>query len=196
MRHSLGISIIALVLACPLTASAQGLASQWFDTNGDGLPGPNGVVEINTNATFDVYQDSNSFTWTNFQAWMILRPFFSNATGQFTVSNRLAGGTHFPDDNFSHPDALGLAGFGFANLHGTNRIATVSTRALQLAPNFGACISSLTDINNPYGVFCVIGTQTAYNLFDPATCPDLCYTINTGTATENQSWGAVKGLFR
>lgn len=192
MRRSLGISIVALMLACPVMAFA---ASAWFDTNSDGLPGPDGnIAAVGQPAVFDVYEDSESFSWTNYQIYFTLRPCFTNLASEgLVVTNRITGGTNFPDDPVTDPNALGLAGFGFPNYHGVHRIASVSSPSLQdCEPN--GCVTPLTDPNSG-GPFCVLGAGSAYALFNPATSPPVCFTIGS-TATEATTWGQVKGIFR
>ena len=186
MRRSLGFSIVVLVLACPIMAVAQNPVV-WLDATGDGLPdGSPGVASLGQNVNFDIWFNTDSYTWTGYQAWVSRGAAFSFVSGTYIIS----GGTNFTIDNFSNPTATGFSGFGYPGQHGTMRISNL---VLRTALTGLRCAVPIIDSADPYATFCVLSTALTYRLF--ANSSGTCWDVSSGTATQASTWGQIKGLF-
>jgi hypothetical protein len=173
------------LLALALAPAAVFAGQIYTDANGDGLAdvGPILGVPASQNVTVDVYIDSQSFTWTNYQAW-VARVGVSYVSHAYVV----APGTNFGIDNFSNPNATGMGGLGF-NKHGVVLIGSIT---FHKDVQGMACVQPILDIADPYGTFSIIATTSDYRLF--ATASGSCW--NDINATEEKSWGAIKGLYQ
>jgi hypothetical protein len=197
MRSSLTVLIVVGVLACASSAPAQlalDNADIFIDTDGDGIAGPNMTVALNQSLSFYVWIDSKAYTWTNYQAWFTVSPFFSRDSMDTSADSLVSPGTNYLLDDFSNPTALGLGGIGFSKT-GLQRIGKITTKAIQLAASFSACVTPIVDTGNAYGTFTIVATTSDYGLFTNGNNAASCYTIG-GNATEATSWGKVKGLFQ
>lgn len=204
MRSSLAIFVLFSILTCPGLALAQCFAPTppgidncdiYIDTDGDGLAGPNQTVGLNQNLSFYVWIDTKAYTWTNFLAFVTVSPFFSSDTSQGAgQDSMITGGTIFNFDNVSNPMAVGIGGLGF-NRTGLQRLGKLSTRAIQNAASFSACLTPIVDPGAAYGTFTSVGTASDYSLFCNGMVTPGCYTIG-GNPTDATSWGQVKGLFK
>jgi len=158
---------IALAAALALCCSSAFAGQVWTDGNGDGLPdGGPFVVAPNTSVTVGVWVDAQSFSWTNFLVYVEYNrncATFQNAT--YVIS----GGSNFPIDNFSNPNAIGFSGQGYAQ-GGVDHIGNVG---FQINSPVACCITPIIDLYNPYYTFCQLGTQSGYQLF--TTSSETCY---------------------
>lgn len=187
--------------ACPSVGQTRGDCDIWIDTNGDGLPGPNMAVDLNAFVTFRIYIDAKDFSFTYFQAWVSNGPnagtqYFSRDTADIDYTTGIAGASPDPVDFFTNPTALGFTSSGFgAQAGGVRLLATVTTKAIRQTPSFQACIDPMVDPYDGYGTFSTIGQGVVFSLFcDAAIDSAGCYGIGD-TATEETSWGQIKGLF-
>ena len=190
MRRTLRILIAALVLS---NSGAAFGALGYTDGNADGLPDVGNIsAALNAEVTFRVYVDTESFSFTNFQAWIERGTAFSFVGATYVISG--GGGANFPIDNFTNPTATGFSGFNYTSpaQHGLLQIGTLTVQAISSGVQ---CVTVISDPLNPYQTFSVLGTPSTYALFTGANA-GTCYDVGGGTSTEITSWGAVKGLFR
>ncbi len=192
---------MVFLLALALAPASVFAGQIWTDGNGDGLPdchfndpycnvhcpAPQNHLERRDSdlITIDVYLDSQSFQWTNYQAWVQRDGCFQFVSGQY----RVTGGTNFPLDNVSNPNATGFAGFGF-NQHGVVLVGTLTVHYNGLVK---WCLWPIIEIDNPYGTFSVLGTTSSYFLFNTrcGTC-----VAPPPSSTEPTTWGAIKGIYQ
>ncbi len=190
MRRSLWVLSVALVLSMPVVAFGQAPRC-WTDAAPfDGLPDAVPIsVGNNQDVIVDIYQDSDSFNWTYYQAWIQRDAGLSFVSGTYTIT----GGTNFPLDNdVSRPSTTGFTGFGF-NRHGQ---ALIGRLTLHTNVSGMQCANPVVDPADPFGVFCVLGTQpTSYALFTGVNS-GTCWDVSGGTSTQPTTWGQVKGLYR
>ena len=169
MRRLLPIGItVATLMLCGVAHAGQ----IWTDGNGDGLPdgGPPIAADPSTNLTVGVWFDAQAFAFTNFLAYIEWGgPCFSYVSATYVIT----GGSNFPIDNFSAPNAIGFGGSGFANRTG---VVQVGNAVFHLNTPISCCISPVIDIYNPYYVFSQLGAGSAYMLFttNPGTCYGVC----------------------
>ncbi len=190
MRRTLGILIAALVLSNPGAAFG---ALGYTDGNGDGLPDAgNLTAALNEQKTLRVFVDTESFSFTGYQAWVDRGTAFSHVSGTYVISG--GGGSNFPIDTFSNPTATGFSGFNYTSpmQHGLLEIGTLTVQANASGVN---CLSMISDPGNPYQTFSVLLAGVDYALFT-GNNQGTCYDVGGGTSTEPTTWGAVKGLFR
>src|SRR5262245_27777386 len=177
--------LFALALA-PATVFAGQI---WTDANGDGLADPAVPfpASVSDNVTVRIFFDSQSFTWTNFQAWAEWQTglTFNMAGSGYDIS----GGTNFPIDTFSHPNAVGFAGFGFSAIHGVSLVAHAQ---FHIDVPTMVCVHPIINVEDPYGVFSILGTQSTYYLFQ--TAQGSCW--QNPVSAEAKSWGQIKGIYR
>jgi len=167
MRKLLPLFLVAATL---IASSGVANAGQiWTDGNGDGLPdgGPL-MVAPNTTVTVGVWIDAQSFTWTNYLAYVDWTP------GCLTYQSAayvISGGNNFPIDDTTIPQALAFGGNGY-NESGVDHIGNVF---FQINIPVSCCVTPMIDIYNPYGVFSLLGSGAAYQLF--TTNPGTCYGV-------------------
>jgi hypothetical protein len=185
MRRLMTTVLLALAIT-PATAFAGQI---WTDANGDGLADPADPfpASVSDNVTVRIFFDSQSFTWTNFQAWLEWQPglTFNLAGSGYDV----AGGTNFPIDTFSRPNSVGFAGFGFQGIHG---ISMVAHAQFHIDATFRVCALPIINPEDPYGVFSILGTQSTYFLFQ--TGQGSCW--QSPVSTSPATWGKIKGIYQ
>ncbi|MFN0149832.1 MAG: hypothetical protein ACKVU1_03855 [bacterium] len=166
MRHLLAILLTALTLSS-ITVTDARAGQIWTDGNGDGLPDTSPLtLPPNTDVTIGLWVDAQSFTWTNYLAYIEWTP----GSVQFlSATYVVTGGSNFPIDDFSHPNGVGFGGNGFSQ-GGVDHIGNVT---LRITSPLGA-VTPIIDIYNPFYVFSQLGSGTAYQLF----------TTNPGTALD------------
>lgn len=164
MRRLLPIGVTLAALALVGVAHAGQI---WTDGNGDGLPdGGFLIAPPSTNVTVGVWIDAQSFTWTNFLAYVEWSgDCISYVSAQYVIGGMLA----FPIDNFSHPRGVGFGGSG-GNGSGVTHIGNVTLHVNTLV---NCCVTPIIDVYNPYYVFSQLGAGSAYMLF--TTNPRTCY---------------------
>lgn len=174
------------VLSVALLPAAAFAGQIWTDGNGDGAPDVGPLPGVPSQVvTVDVWLDTQSFTFTSFQAWTQYDPQCAQyQSGQVT----LAGGVPDIIDTFSNPRGRGMTGSGYAPTHGVVRIGSLSFH-LSAVP---CCVSPITDTSNPYGTFSIISGTTTYLLF--STASGTCW--GQLDSTEPTSWGNIKGLYQ
>ena len=166
MRKLLTVAMVAAVVALCSSANAGQI---WTDGNGDGLPdgGPAIAASPSTNVTVGVWFDAQAFAFTNFLAYIEWQ---GQCVSYVSASYVITGGSNFPIDNFSAPNAIGFGGSGFANRTG---VIQVGNAVFHINTTTACCISPIIDIYNPYYVFSQLGAGSAYMLF--TTNPGTCY---------------------
>ncbi len=158
MRHLLAILLTALTLSS-LTISNAHAGQIWTDGNGDGLPDLTPFpVAANTVVSFGVWIDAQSFTWTNYLAYV---EFTSGCLTYLGATYVITGGSNFPIDDFSHPNGVGFGGSGF-NQGGVDHIGNVN---VQITTPVACAVMPIIDADNPFYVFSQLGTGSAYQLF-------------------------------
>jgi hypothetical protein len=171
MRHAIRIAAATfMVLAsCALAGAGQ----IWTDGNGDGLPdgGTSIVIPPSSNVTVGVWIDAQSFSWTNFLAYV---EWSGNCFSYVSASYVISGGSNFPIDNFSHPSGIGFGGSGYAQ-GGVDQIGNLT---LHVNTPLSCCVTPIIDVYNPYYVFSQLGAGSAYMLF--VTNPQTCYNGDCG----------------
>jgi hypothetical protein len=139
----------------------------WTDGNGDGLPdgAQSPIVPPSTNVTLGVWIDAQSFTWTNFLAYI---EWSGDCISYVSAQYVIGGVAAFPIDNFSHPRGIGFGGSG-GNESGVDHIGNVT---LHINTPVVCCVTPIIDVYNPYYVFSQLGAGSAYMLFssNPGTC--------------------------
>jgi hypothetical protein len=190
MRRSLWVLAVALFLLTPVAAFGQ-TPKCWTDSSPfDGLPDV-GTISVGNNqdVVVDVYQDSGTFVWTYYQAWIERDAGLDFVSGTYTIT----GGSNFPlDMDVSRPATTGFAGSGF-NRSGTYLVGRLT---LHTDGSGTQCADPLVDINDPYGVFCIVGAGVAYATFQGGANSGTCWNVGGGTSTEETTWGQIKGLYR
>ena len=165
MRRRLAVSVIfALVALCDSAIAGQ----IWTDGNGDGLPDSGPIVASpNSDVTFGVWIDAQSFNWTNFLAYV---EWSSGCMSYVSASYVISGGSNFPVDDFSHPRAVGFGAIGYTE-SGVDHIGNVT---MHIDTFVSCCVSPIVDVYNPYYVFSQLGAGASYMLFssNPGTCYD------------------------
>jgi hypothetical protein len=166
MKRLLTVSLTIAIMACCGAASAGQI---WTDGDGDGLPdgGPTVPQLPSTNVTVGVWIDAQSFSWTNFLAYI---EWSGDCISYVSASYVISGGSNFPIDNFSHPRGIGFGGSGYAQ-GGVDHIGNVT---LHLNAPVSCCVTPIIDVYNPYYVFSQLGAGSAYMLFstNPGSCND------------------------
>jgi hypothetical protein len=123
----------------------------------------------------DVWIDSQTFLWTNYLVFVEWdAPCIDYVSAAYSVS----GGTNFPIDRFSNPNAVGFGGFGFS-LQGVTLIGSV---ALTYNGPGTCCTRPIIDYNNSYGTYCARGNGPAYFLF--STNSETCWRVEGGPQPE------------
>jgi hypothetical protein len=166
MKKFLSVAMtVALVALCSSAYAGQ----IWTDGNGDGLPdgGPAIVAPPSSNVTVGVWIDAQSFTWTNFLAFIEWPA--SQCISYVSASYTITGGSTFPIDNFSNPRAVGFGGSGF-NQGGVDQIGNAT---FHINTNVSCCVSPIISTDNPYYTFSQLGSGAAYMLF--STAGSTCY---------------------
>ena len=160
---------VALVAAAVALCSSANAGQIWTDGNGDGLPdgGPPIAAPPSTNVTVSVWFDAQAFAFTNFLAYIEWQ---GQCVSYVSASYVITGGSNFPIDNFSAPNAIGFGGSGFANRTG---VIQVGNAVFHINTPTSCCVSPIIDIYNPYYVFSQLGAGSAYMLF--TTNPGTCY---------------------
>ncbi|MFN0150425.1 MAG: hypothetical protein ACKVU1_06905 [bacterium] len=217
MRRSIIFCTMCLLVALPVLALAQATdLDTWIDTDFDGLPdaGPSTApaMVVNTVDSFAIYVDLTGFpvtNWTNFLYYWQLGPvnnvdestnFWSNDTADVFVRYAVAGGSIFPEDNFTAPYTYGIGGSGFnvPTTGGASLLAVVSVKGVIPTSTRGAaCIIPRIFEQDGNTNYCTFGAGANYGLFQAGVVTSGCFSILTvPSATEAASWGKVKGLFR
>jgi hypothetical protein len=179
------LSTTLFLLALALAPASVFAGQVYTDGNGDGLPdGAPFTAAASAQVTVDIYMDSQSFAWTNYQAW-IERLNVSYASHTYAAGN----GTPFPIDNFSNPSATGFAGSGAPNRHG---LVLIGSLTVHKDVDGLACLTPIIDTANPYGTLCIVATTSDYRIFQ--TAHGSCW--DGQNATEETNWGAIKGLYQ
>jgi hypothetical protein len=165
MQHAIRISAaIFMILA---SCAPAGAGQIWTDGNGDGLPdGSPPAAPPSTNVTIGVWIDAQSFSWTNFLAYI---EWTGQCISYVSASYVISGGSNFPIDNFSHPRGIGFGGSGYAQ-GGVDHIGNMT---LHIDSPVSCCVTPIIDQYNPYYVFSQLGAGSAYMLF--VTNPGTCY---------------------
>jgi hypothetical protein len=116
--------------------------------------------------TVGVWIDAQSFTWTNFLAFIEWPA--SGCISYVSASYVITGGSTFPIDNFSNPMAIGFGGSGF-NQGGVDQIGNATFHINTLV---SCCVSPIISTDNPYYTFSQLGSGANYMLFSTAgrTC--------------------------
>lgn len=216
MRRSVVFCTLCLLLALPVASVAQVTdLDTWIDGDFDGLPdaGPSTAtaMQLGSVDSFAIYVDLAGFptaTWTNFLYYFQLGPagadsstnLWDNDTADVFVRYGVAGGSFFPEDNFTAAYTFGIGGSGFnlSTAGGASLLAVVSVRPIRPTSSRGAaCIIPIVDPASPTYTFCQFTSGANYGLFNTGTVTSGCFSILTNpSATEATSWGQVKGLFR
>jgi hypothetical protein len=173
MKKFLSVALtVALVALCSSAYAGQ----IWTDGNGDGLPdgGPAIVAAPSSNVTVGVWIDAQSFTWTNFLAYI---EWSGQCISYVSASYVISGGSNFPIDNFSHPFGIGFGGSGFTQ----GGVDQVGNAVLHINTPVACCVTPIIDVYNPYYVFSQLGAGSAYQLF--TTNPGTCYNDVGGDPT-------------
>jgi hypothetical protein len=149
------------------SCAPAGAGQIWTDGNGDGLPdGSPPAAPPSTNVTIGVWIDAQSFSWTNFLAYI---EWTGQCISYVSASYVISGGSNFPIDNFSHPRGIGFGGSGYAQ-GGVDHIGNMT---LHIDSPVSCCVTPIIDQYNPYYVFSQLGAGSAYMLF--STNPGTCY---------------------
>jgi len=116
-----------------------------------------------TNVTVGVWIDAQSFSWTNFLAYV---EWSGDCISYVSASYVISGGSNFPIDNFSHPRGIGFGGSGYSQ-GGIDLIGNVT---LHINTPVACCVTPIIDVYNY--VFSQLGAGSAYMLFvtNPGTC--------------------------
>ncbi len=186
MRSALALVLVLGFFAALQLAPASARAGQvWTDGDGDGLPdtSPLGSVPIGADVTVDVWIDSQSFVWTDFVVFIER----GDCLGFVNYGRRGCADCTFPPDNVSNPTATGIAYYGVPGQHGVSSLGFLTFRKNSVGR---CCATPIIDVNNPFGTFSVLGSQTSYLLFQTAS--GSCWDAPP-SGTEPTSWGGVKG---
>ena len=164
MKKFLSVAVaVALVALCSSAYAGQ----IWTDGNGDGLPdgGAAIVAPPSSNVTVGVWIDAQSFTWTNFLAYI---EWSGQCISYVSASYVISGGSNFPIDNFSHPRGIGFGGSGYTQ-GGVDHIGNVT---LHVNTPVNCCLTPIIDVYNPYYVFSQLGAGSNYMFFstNPGSC--------------------------
>lgn len=175
--------LLALALL-PATAVAGQI---WTDGNGDGLADPSTPfsVDVNDVVTVRVFFDSQSYTWTNYQAWISESPGLIFQSAQYLIS----GGTNFPLDRASCPNWTGFAGIGFSGQQGVALVGSISYQVDVSSPTF---VQPEIDEDHACGVFSVLGAESSYSLFESAEGTHW----QNSVGTEPRTWGQIKSIYQ
>ncbi len=182
----------AALAALALSLVPTGLAALplWADGNGDGLPDPTDGVSLSERSalvTVDVWIDSQSFVWTNFQVWLEHPTALGYENGVYIVS----GGNAFPVDDFTRSKLIGLGGFGYlGGRHGVTHLARLAFHKIR-AEREG--VSFLIDPSDSNDTFSTLGTPTGYFLFDRAI--GTSWSTPGRLETDETPWRRIKGLY-
>lgn len=209
-RWALVLIIVAASLLnfAGLAAAQLNNANIWIDRNSDGLPDTgHGNANTGVATAFDVWVNSNAYQFTYFNVfvkWGTYGPpvvaYYDTTRSQITVTpNAALGGAPDPFDNFSNPCAIGQSISGMPVKVGTQKLFSAT-----LKPNFvgtindTACVTPLVVASEPFYTFSILNNVPAgmYCTFDGGVVTPSCFTINPPSATEQTSWGSVKGLYR
>ncbi len=177
-------------LALSLVPAGIAALPLWADGNGDGLPDPVGGVTLTDRSalvTLDVWVDSQSFVWTNFQIWLERPPGLVYEDVAYLVT----GGNPFPVDDFTRPTLLGLGGFGyFGGRHGVTLLARLTLHKTRAERD---SVSFLIDPADSNDICSTLGTPTAYFVFDRAA--GTSWATPGHSVTDETPWRRVKGLY-
>jgi FlgD Ig-like domain/Beta-propeller repeat len=150
--------LLGLVLALPNASSLQA-AEIWLDADGDGLPDSDTLaIEVGQPVTVGIWIDSESYTWTNFLAFVEYGDAIEVDSAAYTVS----GGGPFPIDDFSVPNAVGLGGYGYSE-SGVTQLGNLYVHATASGV---VCLAPRIDTEAE--PFSQLGVDTSYALFSEA----------------------------
>lgn len=181
------------VIVCAALLGAAGAANAgqiWTDGDLDGLPdatpltaGPGDTVSV------DIYVDSQSFTWTGFIVFVEWDP---TAISYLSATYMIVGGTNFPLDTFTHPNAVGWGGFGY----GSSGVDLIGAASFRIDADPG-CVEPIIDYYNPYQAYSVLISGTTSFLFqtETRTCWTESATGVRSASTQDATWGRIKRLF-
>jgi len=184
------LSRLAITATLILAMSSSALAGQiWTDVNGDGLPGDKVFGQPSTLATVDVWIDSQSFVFTSYQTVIDIGS--ANFVAAAPLPVPCSGGT------ISSPPVVITQGSGCPGLHGVLRVARFSI-------HLNECITCPTPLIKDGELVSKSMTCTGEvsrligggNVFCFSTFGFDCLECDVPSATEDASWGRVKGLYR
>ncbi len=183
-------SRLGVASALILAVSSPAFAGQiWTDVNGDGLPGDKVFGQPSDNVTVDVWIDSQSFVFSEFQAVIDI------GTANFVAAAPLplpcTGGT------VSSPPVVIAQGTGCPGLHGVLKVARFTI-------HINDCVTCPTplikDGESPSKSLTCTGQVSRLigsgNIFCFSTFGFDCVECDAPSANENKTWGRVKGLYR
>jgi hypothetical protein len=177
-------------LALSLVPAGLAALPLWADGNGDGLPDPAGGVTLTERTalvTVDVWIDSQSFVWTNFQVWLEHPTALAYEDGAYLVS----GGNPFPVDDFTRPTLIGLGGFG--HLGGRHGVTLLARLTFHKTCAERESVSFLIDPSDSNNIVSTLATPTGYFLFDDAV--GTSWATPGHSVTDETPWRRVKGLY-
>jgi hypothetical protein len=180
MRRVTGPTLVLLLGYCISSIFA---AEIWTDANGDGLPDSACVSTVPTgnNISVDVWLDAGTFAFTNFVVFIQHQPCYSFASGQYVIT----GGSAFPIDSFTHPEAVGFGGWAFPPTTGVQHICQVT----YLVAGPGRCaVFPIVDPDDAFGAVSAIGNDSTAVAFDLGT--GSCW--RASAPEDTTSWGRVR----
>lgn len=192
MTHSLGSLVAPVALATAgilAVAGAAGAGQIWTDLDGDGLPGDVVFGEPSDQVLVDVWLDSQSFEWTQFQVAVDVGD-----------ADYVAPGAVLPPcaPTFaSMPGLVIVTGSGCGLQHGVQKVAafTIHLNSCvtcplpliqdgEIAGGSATCAGDVSRLVNGPTVLCF------------TTAGGDCARCDAPTASESRTWGEVKGLYR
>lgn len=179
----------ALVFALVACAGAAFGGQVWTDANGDGVADTAPITTaVSSNIVIDLWMDSQSFTFTAYNIWAEWSG-LSYVAGSAT--NLVTGCGNDPNDTFSHPQGIGFAG-SICNppKHGVLLVGRFTLHV----DGFPSEVHGLIDPNSPFNVFSLISSPGGYMLFE--TSGRSTFIPDVPDATEDRSWGEIKGLYK
>lgn len=154
-RSNVAFLLLLLLLVPPSVVEA---AVVWTDADGDGLPDTSTPsVAVDSSVTLDVWIDSEGFEWSDFSVFIELSSGLAYDSASFVIT----GGSNYPIDDFSNPQAIGFAGSSYD----TGGVTLIGTITATITAGDTVCASPIIDENNPYETFSQLSSVDSATVF-------------------------------
>jgi hypothetical protein len=190
MRKWLRLSVLTLGILASITAGSARAGQIWTDIDGDGMPGDKVFGQTSDTFLIDIWVDSQSFSFTWFQAAIEIGT--GNFAGPGTVIAPCTGS--FTDNGSivlvsgaACGTLTGVLKVGSFFMHVNDDCLTCATPIIEGGEVEGGtvvCDGDVSRLENGGSVFCFTSAGSD------------CVDCDAPTATDETTWGAVKGLYR